>query len=215
MNHPTVTAIIPAYNEEKTIASVVRTACASSFIRDVIVVSDGSVDRTAEFAREAGATVFDLQKNGGKGQAMLYGFQQTDAEIILFLDADLIGLSEKHLEQLLKPVIDGTYSMNVGMRDRGRFFTALAHRFPIISGERAMRREILELIPSKFMNGFMVEIAFNHFCEAMRYPFGTVDLTGLSIRRKYQKVGFLKAVVQYLRMFIQIVRAMITVRFAK
>ena len=78
-----------------------------------------------------------------------------------------------------------------------------------------MRREILELIPSKFMNGFMVEIAFNHFCEAMRYPFGTVDLTGLSIRRKYQKVGFLKAVVQYLRMFIQIVRAMITVRFAK
>jgi len=215
MNHPTVTAIIPAYNEEKTIASVVRTACASSFIRDVIVVSDGSVDRTAEFAREAGATVFDLQKNGGKGQAMFYGFQKTDAEIILFLDADLIGLTEKHLEQLLKPVLNETCMMNVGMRDRGRFFTALAHRFPIISGERAMRREILELIPSKFMNGFMVEIAFNHFCKAMRYPSGTVDLFGLSIRRKYQKVGFLKAVVQYLRMFIQIVRAMITVRFAK
>ena len=215
MSQPTVTAIIPAYNEEKTIASVVRTACMCSLIRDVIVVSDGSIDRTAEVAREAGAVVYELKPNRGKSQAMLFGFQQTDADIILFLDADLIGFTTKHIEQLVQPVILDECGMNVGMRDRGRFFTAIAHLFPRISGERAIKREIIEAIPQKFMNGFAAEGAFNYYCKDLGFRCSTVDLLGLSIRRKYQKVGFSKAVVQYLRMFIQIIHAMLIVRFAK
>lgn len=212
---PSVTVIIPAYNEEQTIATVVKTARSSSLIREVIVVSDGSTDRTAEVSRQSGAIVFELRPNRGKSQAMLYGFGKTDADIILFLDADLIGFTSKHIEQLVEPVLRGECGMNVGMRDRGRFFTAVAHLFPRISGERAMRREIFEAVPSKLMNGFQAEITLNHYCRLLGSRLKTVDLRGLSIRRKYQKVGIVKAVVQYLRMFIQIVRAMFIVRFVK
>lgn len=207
--------IIPAFNEEKTIANVVETARRSSLIRDVIVVSDGSSDMTAEVARYAGATVFELQPNRGKSQAMLFGFEKTNAEIILFLDADLIGFTTEHIEQLVSPVLQNACGMNVGYRDRGKFWTAIAHFFPPISGERAMRREVFEAVPRRFLKGFMAEIAINRECRQLGFRLCTVDLRGLTIRRKYQKVGWAKAVVQYLRMFFQIVSAMIRVRLEK
>ncbi|OGL71709.1 hypothetical protein A3C09_01800 [Candidatus Uhrbacteria bacterium RIFCSPHIGHO2_02_FULL_47_44] len=215
MNKETVAVIIPAYNEAKTIGGVVRVAVSSPFIDEVIVVSDGSTDETVEVATHAGARVIDLQENQGKGGAMIKGIEQTRASIIVFLDADLIGLTERHLEQLVRPVLDRTCSMRVGIRDRGRFFTALTHWFPLISGERAVRREVVDAIPHTFYCGFMIESAFNYYCKTHGLQYDSVDLKGLSIRRKYEKVGWPKAVVQYLTMTGQILASLIRVRFAK
>lgn len=215
MNKETVAVIIPAYNEAKTIGDVVCVAVLSSLIDEVIVVSDGSTDETVEVATHAGARTIDLRDNVGKGGAMIKGLEQTHASIIVFLDADLLGLTEKHLEQLVRPVLDRTTSMQVGIRDRGRFFTVLTHWFPLIGGERALRREVVDAIPHEFYRGFMIEAAFNYFCSSRKLPYGVVDLKGLSIRRKYEKVGWPKAVVQYLLMTGQILSSLIRVRFAK
>ena len=207
-----VTAIIPAYNEEHTIADVVHPLVASSYIHQVIVISDGSTDQTARLAEEAGAIVFELPQKSGKGEAMLEGVRRTTDPLIAFFDADLIGLTQRHIDQLLLPVINGDRMMNIGIRDRGPLFTFLSHHLPLISGERVMDRHVFEHVPSEYFHGFMVEIALNYYCRIHHLSYGATNLSGLSIRRKYQKVSWPRAVVQYLVMSAEIVKAMVIVR---
>ena len=75
-----VAVIIPAYNEERTVARVIRAARSSPAVSRIIVVNDGSTDRTAAFARKAGAEVIDLPANMGKGAAVAEGVKATSAE---------------------------------------------------------------------------------------------------------------------------------------
>ncbi|MBI5370340.1 glycosyltransferase [Candidatus Uhrbacteria bacterium] len=215
MNRPSVCAIIPAFNEETTIAQVVRPLVTSEGIDEVVVVSDGSTDETAHLARREGATVLELPRRGGKGEAMHFGVEQTTAQVLAFFDADLRGLTHEHVERLLLPVVNGGRWMNVGIRDRGRLWTWVSHHLPLISGERAMRREVFEGIPAEYLHGFMVETSLNYYCRTHRLRYGAVDLPGLSIRRKYEKVSWPRAVVQYTRMFWQVGEAMLVVRLAR
>ena len=71
----TVSVIIPAYNEEKTVANVIKTVKSLNYIDEIIVVNDGSVDNTEQTAKEAGATVLSHTKNRGKGAAIKTGFK--------------------------------------------------------------------------------------------------------------------------------------------
>ena len=214
MNRLNVTAIIPAYNEEQTIKDVIRPLVASSLVDEVFVISDGSTDRTKEVAEKAGARVHEIPRKG-KGGAMMYAVAQTDSQIIAFFDADLVGLTEEHIETLLLPVINSGRMMNVGIRDRGIFWTAISQHLPLISGERAMNRRVFESVPPEFMCGFMVESALNYFCKLHKWRFGSVVMHGLTFRRKYQKVPIALAVVQYISMFWQVGIAMLTVRLAR
>ncbi|MBQ6165672.1 MAG: glycosyltransferase family 2 protein [Clostridia bacterium] len=90
---PTVTAVIPAYNEEKTIADTVRSVLRSDYKKlDVIVVDDGSSDRTleilhTEFSSDGRVTVL-TQKNAGKSTALNNGIAAAKGELLLLLDAD-------------------------------------------------------------------------------------------------------------------------------
>jgi len=87
--HEDVTLIIPAYNEEKTIARSVRSALALDYPKKVrvIVVDDGSIDETAKRAREAGAKVIS-QKNAGKAAALNAGIKAAKTPWIACIDAD-------------------------------------------------------------------------------------------------------------------------------
>lgn len=213
---PRVAAIIPAYNEEPTIAGVVAVAVESPLIDEVIVVSDGSSDRTAEMAREAGATIVrELPVTSGKGAAMLHGVTNTDAPILVFLDADLIGLRLDHLERLILPVLSGAKTMNVLLRDRGPIITRLMRHLPLIGGERALPRFVIEKIPPEYVQGFMVEAALNYYCRSHRLRYGSVAAPGLKIRHKYEKVGMKAAMWQYIHMSYQGIWAMIAVRLAR
>ncbi len=214
MNRPRATAIIPAYNEEQTIENVIRPLVASPLIDEVFVVSDGSTDRTKEIAQKAGARVHEIPRKG-KGGAMMYAVANVDSPIIAFFDADLVGLTEEHIEMLLLPVVNSGRMMNVGIRDRGIFWTAISRHLPLISGERAMNRRVFESVPPEFMNGFMAESALNYFCKLHKWRYGSVVMHGLTFRRKYQKVPIPLAVVQYIRMFWQVGIAMLVVRLAR
>jgi glycosyltransferase involved in cell wall biosynthesis len=90
MTSPLVFALVPAYNEARTIAEVVRGARA--VVDDVTVVDDGSTDDTAEVARQAGATVMTLPVNAGKGTAIRHGLRallRTHCTHVLLMDGDL------------------------------------------------------------------------------------------------------------------------------
>lgn len=84
-----VFAVIPAYNEEKNIVSVVKGL--KKQVKKVIVVDDGSTDRTRQLAQRAGATLVNIKKNQGKGNAMRLGAKKAiemGAEAVFFLDSD-------------------------------------------------------------------------------------------------------------------------------
>jgi glycosyltransferase involved in cell wall biosynthesis len=209
-----VAAIIPAYNEEVTIADVVKVLIDSPVVQEVIVVSDGSTDNTSKLAHEAGATVYEHAENHGKGEAMLFGVSKTDADVIAFFDADLIGFTQEHVERLARPVLEDGWYMSCSLRDRGRIRTWMTKHMPLISGERVLKREVIEKIPCHLLQGFMVEAAMNYHCRSQGWCYGAVPLMGLSIRRKHQKVGYFSAVIEYLRMFFQVGKAMLFVRIA-
>ena len=80
-----------------------------------MVVSDGSTDRTVDIAWSYGARVIELTKNMGKSYAMKTGLDNTDASIILFLDADLIGLKPEHVINLIIPVYEDIADMTLGI----------------------------------------------------------------------------------------------------
>lgn len=216
VSSPTVAVIVAAYNEAPTIGPIVKTLVDSRLFRDVIVISDGSTDQTADIARVNGASlVHQFPWNHGKGAAMMHGVAHTDAPILFFLDADLKGLQKNHLEKILEPVLTGELAMAVGIRDRGAIGMALARIFPLIGGERAMMRHIFEDIPDRFLQGFMVEGTLNYYCRSHGLRYGTVDLPGLKIRRKMQKVGVVRGLAGYFYMTWQVIKAMIVVRIAR
>ena len=87
-----VSVIIPAYNEEKYIGEVLEVVTDIPGLTEVIVVSDGSVDKTVEVAERYPVKVIDLVTNVGKGGAMMAGVKEAKGNYVFFLDADLIML---------------------------------------------------------------------------------------------------------------------------
>jgi glycosyltransferase involved in cell wall biosynthesis len=84
-----VSIVLAAYNEAPTIEQVVR-GCREHTpgVLEVIVVDDGSRDRTADIATACGATVIRMGTNGGKGRALCRGIEAARGDVLLFMDAD-------------------------------------------------------------------------------------------------------------------------------
>lgn len=111
-----VTVILPAYNEEISIGSVVLLA--RYYADSVIVVDDGSSDRTAEIAKKAGAEVIVHEANKGKGAALKTGFAAADdlgADIIVTMDSDGQH-NPAEIPKLVDPIIKGEADMVNGSR---------------------------------------------------------------------------------------------------
>lgn len=202
-------AIIPAYNEEKTIATVVAAAQASRYIDMVVVVNDGSIDQTSQMAQAAGATVVEMGSNRGKGAALQMGLQCTDSEVIVFLDADLIGLTSEHINTLLLPVLRGEVDMTLGVFGKGRAATSLAQKItPFLSGQRAIKRIVLQQLPSLDELGYGVEVALTRYVKSQGIPYQEVILPEVSQVMKEEKFGLLDGFTRRLRMYWDIVRTL-------
>ncbi|OPY32610.1 MAG: Glycosyltransferase AglJ [Methanomassiliicoccales archaeon PtaU1.Bin124] len=111
-----VIALIPAYNEELTIASVVHLA--APYVYKVIVVNDGSKDRTSLLAKIAGAVVYDLEKNSGKAHALMEGFKECmryDPDCVVMLDGDG-QMDPGEIPAISAPVLEGKADLVIGSR---------------------------------------------------------------------------------------------------
>jgi glycosyltransferase involved in cell wall biosynthesis len=125
---PKVVAIVPAYNEERFIGSVVIQA--KMHVDTVIVVDDGSEDATAEIAERAGAVVVRHDRNRGKGHALNTGFQQArelGPQAIILIDGDGQHRAEE-IPGLLAPVLQGKADVVVGSRYMGKPCGVPRHR---------------------------------------------------------------------------------------
>lgn len=114
-----LSVIIPAYNEENTIAYVVMRIFALRLDLDfeVIIVDDGSTDATAEEVKRLGLPVVYIrqEKNLGKGMALKRGIQEAKGEIILIQDADF-EYDPKDCLELLKPILSREAEVVYGSR---------------------------------------------------------------------------------------------------
>ncbi|MBI3577296.1 glycosyltransferase family 2 protein [Candidatus Gottesmanbacteria bacterium] len=106
---PTVSAIVPFYNEEKSIGRVVRTLLTSPQISEIICVNDGSTDGSKKVLQQFNGQIklINLPKNYGKGKAVAEGIKKAKGTHVFFCDADLVRFTKDHIEKILDPIVKG------------------------------------------------------------------------------------------------------------
>jgi len=179
MNAIRISVMIPAYNEEKSIEEVLtRTKATLMTLKvpyEIIVVDDGSTDRTTSFAKKKEAKVIRLRKNRGKGFALRKAFQRAAGDILITMDADGSHRPEE-IPRLVTPLLNGVDAAT-GSRFNGKMEKDSTKKLHILgnkifnllimiltrkrisdsqTGFRAFKRRVIEEIKF-FSEGYEVE----------------------------------------------------------
>lgn len=179
MNAIKISVMIPAYNEEKNIESILtRTEATLKALKnpyEILVVDDGSTDETSSLARKKRAIVIKMQKNRGKGFALRKAFQQATGDILITMDADGSHRPEE-IPRLVTPLFNGI-DVATGARFNGEMHKGSTkklhvmgnHIFNLIimiltrkritdsqTGFRAFKKSVMKEI-KLFSNGYEVE----------------------------------------------------------
>ena len=206
-----VAAIIPAYNEERGIGDVLRAVTKSGLLSEVIVVSDGSTDRTVEIAKSFGVKVVEQSPNQGKAAAMVRGAKETDAEIITFIDADLVGLTPDLVDQIIKPVLDKRADTTMGIFQGGKLSTDIAQTlFPFLTGQRAIRHEIWDKMKIRPDSQYGVEMLWTKYILKHHLRVENVILKGCTQLFKEQKGQAVSGFGRRLKMVFDVAKAVFT-----
>jgi glycosyltransferase involved in cell wall biosynthesis len=186
-----ISVLIPAFNEEenilKTIEGIKNSLNSLKEKFEIIVIDDGSKDKTSELAKKEKVKVIKLKKNYGKGKAINVGIKKAKGDIIVTLDADL-GESSKDVYKIILPVLNNKTHLCIAKfkKKKGKGFGLVKKlskwgvkkfgkvnvKFPL-SGQRCFRREVYEKI-GRFKNGFALETAFT--IDTARYRFKIIEV---------------------------------------
>jgi glycosyltransferase involved in cell wall biosynthesis len=131
-----VSIIIPALNEEEPIPGVIRECFAKGVPNEVIVVDNGSTDRTAELAHEAGARVVTAPRGYGRACAAGVRAVSPECDILVFLDGDGSDIPA-FIPRLFEPIARGTHDFVIGSRTRGHREPGSMNFQQILSGRIA------------------------------------------------------------------------------
>lgn len=153
-----VSVVIPAFNEEEFIGNVIHVAQEVEEVDGVLVVDDGSTDKTTELAKKYGARVVSHKKNLGKGYAMKTGCERAEGDVLIFLDADLMNINPQKIKSIIDTFKEGYDFVKTKFNRRGGRVTRLTakpllgHCFPEISkafdqplsGQIGIKKELME-----------------------------------------------------------------------
>lgn len=193
--------IIPAYNEAATIKNVIHAALNCSLVNEVIVINDGSQDDTKRVVSNTGAFLIDFNKNKGKAEAMSAGVSRAKNDVICFLDADLYNITKDHIAQLLLPVLENKFDMNIGIISRKHIIiNRLIHFFPLIGGERALTKSFWQKIPKKYKRKFEIEISLNYHSGKYAKKTNSFFLSGVNQIVKEKKHGLITGFIERIKM---------------
>lgn len=176
-----VSVIIPAYNEAKTIGKVIDVVQKTSIVNEIIVVDDGSSDKTAQIAKAHGVRVISHTTNYGKGCALKTGLKNSECDIVAFIDGDLNNLTTNQIEKMVKPILDGKADITKTKfkRTAGRvteltakpllkfFFPEIKFSQPL-SGQFAAKKDFLNKIKFEEDYGVDVGIVLDADARGMR-----------------------------------------------
>jgi len=212
-NNLKISAIISAYNEENTVAEVVATILDSNIIDEVIVVNDGSTDNTSknleQFLSDSKCTYIEYENNRGKSFAMVEGVETATGEIIVFIDADILYFEEKHIIQLIKPLVNQEAGMVIGHPTENKFDEKL-NPLQMLAGERAVyKKDILPFLEEMRATQFGIETMLNLYYKSRGQKIKFEYLWGVYHLTKIRKAGFNGSVKNYASETKQIFRTVV------
>lgn len=187
-----IIALLPAYNEEKHLGAVL--AEVAKYISDIMVVDDGSADRTAEIVREAGVELLSRGYNCGKGQSLKDGYtraMELGYDAVIMLDSD--GQHDPAcIPSFIEAFETGSYKLIIGVRDYSKI--PLRRRIPNLigrallsaavgqdirdnqSGYRLLNRDVMTAMLASTESGYQFEVEMIAECIAMDWPIGWVSI---------------------------------------
>lgn len=202
-----ISVIIPAYNEESTIADIVEISLSHPQVNEVIVVDDGSEDNTTLRATSAGAEVVSHPENLGKAEALSSGVAQAKNDYLFFIDADLTGLTHEIMDIPINAVLSGKHDMFIATIERDEnTMKRIPAELQKLGGTRVLSKEIWNLVPSQYRKGFQIEIALNYFAEHHGKKIGAKIIPKFSHRTKEEKHGFFYGLWKRVYMILEIIK---------
>ena len=221
-----VVALIPAFNEEKTIGATLKAVASLPSLGEIVVINDGSTDRTGEIIQQLALhnsrlIALNLDRNYGKGAALNRGLEAICADIYLLLDGDLANTASL-AQDLLEPVLTGQADMTIarfssqqsqspsgmGFGLVRRLATLGVHLFTgkrvtsPLSGQRAITAVVLETIGPLF-EGFGVEIGLT--VGALYHGFRVLEVPVSMQHRGYGRG--LKGIRHRIRQLVHVIKA--------
>lgn len=193
----TAAVIIPVFNEGERVFAVADAALSSHGTKEVIVVNDGSTDNTdALLKTRDDITVLTQARNMGKGEAMDTGMhlvRDRGYDGAIFLDGDLQGIKSSHVDQLLEPLKSADSYMSIGYLGlrKAVIKKAILNRWGALSGQRAIRTEVWDLLNNQDKHRFNIEAALNARLRkhGLHHTIARVALEGVGHVGKHAKEG--------------------------
>lgn len=196
------TAVICVYNEEGSVKDVVTKIAGYSF-NEIIVVNDGSTDKTDEILKKLNQPFsfkyIVLPENKGKGYAMATGIENATNEVIVFIDADLTNLQKEHFSQLTTPILNNEVDMVLGQATE-TLINYSVNPFKSFTGERTvLKKDILQIVRKMKNSRFGVETLINLYYQAEGKKVKYVMLSGLKHPTKFDKTSTPQAMKEFIK----------------
>lgn len=206
-------AIICAFNEEKTIKTILTSIHETHSFEEIIVINDGSTDQTGkiimQLSRQIEILYLHLPENMGKGYAMAKGVEMAQSKILVFIDADLSGFTSIHANQLLSPLFNGTAFMVLGQATKTLIHSKI-NPFKKLSGQRATyKNDLIPVLDQMKYSRYGVETIINIHYKTNHLKVEYVNLDNLYHPTKFQKTSAVQAIREYLAEGRQIAKILI------
>jgi glycosyltransferase involved in cell wall biosynthesis len=208
----TISCVITAYNEEKDIHKVLEVIQDFPLFNEIIVVNDGSKDKTLEIINSfkkscPNLQVIDQQPNKGKTKGIVAGVARSKSELVCLLDADLTGLKFEYIYKMIYYVINHEFSMTILDRagDRQAIIgptQSWIARFN--GGERAFWKKDFDQIVFPEDSRYALEQLINLYYVKHQLKVRTIYCSDLYGAYKYDKRGLLTGLKEYHKMFSEI-----------
>lgn len=205
-----ISCIIPAYNEEERIKNVLNVVKDHPKIDEVIVINDGSTDKTKEVIESFGKfkkiKPIIFEKNKGKSFAVMTGIKRSKNNTLLFLDSDLVGLTKKNVTDLIMPVTNEEVDMTLSLRKNSlpiyRWIS-----LDYVSGERVYKKSMIKDY-KKLANipGYGIETFLNDKIVKNNWKIRVVNWKNVICTPKSKKIGFIRGNIGEIKMVMQIVK---------